>query len=469
MQSEEFDKKIREAASHHHPPYDEKAWGKMHKLLDKHLPEKKDDRRRFLFFLLLFFLTGTGILLLMGKQTKQISGPVSQQKIEKNIIQKKDEKIKEEGDNRKQNDELIQPDKRLPGVINDENKLTNPDKTGNKVTERNFKSSEGVKSLFQPPDNKNAFASGLGNKKRAEINSVEKNYPNYNQQKKSLITEQPKDNQQVSINKNEVPAVQYNNSNQLPSQPATETKEELALVNKSLNADTGSLTSGIENDLKKQDKKQPAKKTKSNRRNFFFISLSAAPDISYTKGGSLGTTRLISGISLGYTFKNRVSVRTGFFSGRKVYGASPDAYNPPAIFWNYYPYLEKVDANCKVFEIPILASYHFGNTGRQHWFVSGGLSSLIMKQEDYHYTYKYTPTGDTYYRDWSVKNQNKHLFSVATISAGYQKNISKSITFTAEPYLKLPLEGVGYGKVKLKSTGVLFSFSIIPFHQKKNL
>jgi len=38
---------------------------------------------------------------------------------------------------------------------------------------------------------------------------------------------------------------------------------------------------------------------------------------------------------------------------------------------------------------------------------------------------------------------------------------------TAEPYLKLPLGGVGYGKVKLNSTGILFSVSVKPFEQKK--
>ena len=54
MQSEDFDKKIKEAAEHHHPAYDEKAWDKMEKKLDKHMPTEKDDRRRVFFFLLLF-------------------------------------------------------------------------------------------------------------------------------------------------------------------------------------------------------------------------------------------------------------------------------------------------------------------------------------------------------------------------------------------------------------------------------
>ena len=48
---------IRDAAENHHPAYNDKAWDKMEKLLDKHLPEEKD-RKRPLFFLLLFLLLG---------------------------------------------------------------------------------------------------------------------------------------------------------------------------------------------------------------------------------------------------------------------------------------------------------------------------------------------------------------------------------------------------------------------------
>ena len=36
-----------------------------------------------------------------------------------------------------------------------------------------------------------------------------------------------------------------------------------------------------------------------------------------------------------------------------------------------------------------------------------------------------------------------------------------------EPYVKLPLTGIGYGKVKLNSGGILFSIGIKPFAAKK--
>ena len=210
-----------------------------------------------------------------------------------------------------------------------------------------------------------------------------------------------------------------------------------------------------------KDKKQKSKKTNS-----FFISLSASPDISAAGGGEYGKMKLLAGAGLGFTFKDRLTIRSGFYSGRKIYSASPDAYNPPASFWANYPYLQKVDADCKVYEIPLLLSYNFENSAKQHWIVSTGISSYLMKRETYNYFYKYTPTGPIHTRQWTITDQNKHLFSVLTFSGGYQRNISKHFFVSAEPYVKIPLTGVGFGKVKLNSAGIQFTIGLKPFGRK---
>ena len=69
MQDEEIDIIIREAASQHHPAYDDKAWGKMGQLLDKNLPLKKE-RRRWILFLLLFLMLDASIFLVIVKSWK---------------------------------------------------------------------------------------------------------------------------------------------------------------------------------------------------------------------------------------------------------------------------------------------------------------------------------------------------------------------------------------------------------------
>src|ERR1700712_4441531 len=79
MQFEDFDKKIKEAAEHHHPAYDENAWTKMETLLDEHLPVKKDDRRRFVFLLLFLFLIGSGAFLLFLYENIKSRGVAKEQ------------------------------------------------------------------------------------------------------------------------------------------------------------------------------------------------------------------------------------------------------------------------------------------------------------------------------------------------------------------------------------------------------
>ena len=41
MQFDKFEHKVKEAAEQHHPNYDETAWAKMEKLLDREMPQKK--------------------------------------------------------------------------------------------------------------------------------------------------------------------------------------------------------------------------------------------------------------------------------------------------------------------------------------------------------------------------------------------------------------------------------------------
>ncbi len=179
-----------------------------------------------------------------------------------------------------------------------------------------------------------------------------------------------------------------------------------------------------------------------------------------------GKTKLAVAVGLSYSFARKFSVRTGFYTALKVYSAEPYEYNPPANFWNYYPNLDKVDANCRVYEIPLILGYTFSETAKNKWFTSAGLSSVIMKRETYDYYYK-NQAGQNVKRSYTFNNENKHFFSSLRLSAGLQRNISNRISFTAEPYVNIPVSGIGYGKVKLNSAGILLSIAVKPFSRSK--
>ncbi len=150
------------------------------------------------------------------------------------------------------------------------------------------------------------------------------------------------------------------------------------------------------------------------------------------------------------------------FISKKIYSATPAQYNLPAA---NYSYLEKINANCNVIDIPLNIDYYFDQKGKHNWFVSTGLSSYLMKKESYDYVYK-TPGGQVYNKDWTIKNQNKHFFSILNLSAAYQYFLNQRFTLAVQPYVDLPLTGIGAGKVKLNSGGILFTVKVKPFLEK---
>ncbi len=331
MLSEEFDKKIIEAADRHYPAYNEKAWTKMEKLLDEHLPQEKDDRRRILFFLLLFLLLGGGAWLFFGQSRngKKQEIPVAARSAENpggNTVVIPDQKrtvhditgpTAEVNNNHVAgNTNLKNNTDHLPSYTKNkrplhivENKNANPGRTSpmNKtvqVTPEITKKDDAVKTgnpLIPSPKPVEVIA---GNEK---VN----NHP---------IAAKEEDK------KDKVPAVANNNVN---TKPTDNVKEETVAV--------------AQNDVSKKTK------TRSKKTSSFFISLSAGPDVSTAGTSSPGKMKLVSGGGLGYTYKNRVTLRAGFYNARKIYTASPSDYHPPAYFFSYFPNLQKLDPDLRVY------------------------------------------------------------------------------------------------------------------------
>ena len=462
MQSEEFDNKVKEAAENHHPAYDEKAWAGMEKLLNKHLPQENDGRKRFIFFLFLFLLLGGGAVWLFSNKPW---------KGNKQVIAAKTTIQKPTGDN------LPPVSSNMEKPREDNNKLNKEEIAGisvpdNGKTITNPSLPDQTVALLNPvnkKDNQNNMlvTTGATNKKIKTVQPVlgfnNKPLP----AEKSIKTDWNDNSRVDAVSTNATVAISVPDQINIKNDVVADKNVSIVTTNtKPIVKDpTSKENTDKENTSLVQNPTEKKEKVKSKKGNSFFFTLSAGPDVSGTGGDKLGKTKLLAGGGLGYTFKDRLTIRSGFYSGRKIYTSSPGSYHPPASFWNYYPNLEKVEADCKVYEIPLSLSYNFGHSSKQNWFVSAGISSYLMKKETYNYFYKYTAGGPTIQRKWTIKDENKHYFSILTLSGGYQKNIGKSFSIMVEPYFKLPLSGVGFGKVKLNSGGVLFTLSFKPLLQ----
>lgn len=183
------------------------------------------------------------------------------------------------------------------------------------------------------------------------------------------------------------------------------------------------------------------------------IGITAGPDWSSVAARGWGTG-VGGGLTLGYRLNNRWALSTAVLVDKKIYNASPADYNPLDNSWRNYN-VQHIDANCIVVDVPINVSYTAWSDQDHRILVTTGLSSLWMDKEEYTYHYK-TTGGDPEHWSEELYGKNYHPFSIVNLSAGYQRSW-KHISFEVAPYVKIPLHGIGYGRVKLLSTGVHFT------------
>ncbi|WP_460676362.1 hypothetical protein [Hymenobacter coalescens] len=181
----------------------------------------------------------------------------------------------------------------------------------------------------------------------------------------------------------------------------------------------------------------------------FFVTALYAPELSTVRRAGYTRPGRNLGVQAEYRLNARLRLNVGLISSVKHYQARGRdyqwAYTPP------YP-VEHVEAVCRITDVPVNLRLDAWQSRRGQLFVSGGLSSLLMRDEQYEYDYTYY--GTYYSQTWRVKKGGNHLFSVLNLSAGYEWQLTPHWGVQAEPYLKLPLGGVGAGKVRLSSSGI---------------
>jgi len=220
--------------------------------------------------------------------------------------------------------------------------------------------------------------------------------------------------------------------------------------------------------VKKEEEEKPGKpeekKKDSNKQSYKGWYLLAA------SGADAGSTKLLSfsnsnvtpkyGVGIGYRFNKRWSVQTGFYAANKKYVAAPGDYkikpNSPMSAYQ----IEKIQAACLVYEIPVTVRYDIVNRPAFIFYVTASAESYIIQKEKYNCSYWYYD--NIYQQEWKYSG-NRHLFSTAMFSVGIEKPLSSKFSLLAEPSVSIPLSGVGDGKINLYSASALLGIKYYPF------
>ena len=197
---------------------------------------------------------------------------------------------------------------------------------------------------------------------------------------------------------------------------------------------------------------------RENNNSRLSLGLAVSPDINSVSGFTTGKIGQSLGLNANYRISPKLSISSGIAYSIKLYSAKPEQYEAPWAYSNAAKYAESIDADCRVLDVPVNLNYSLARSSKQTMFVSAGLSSYFMLKEKYTMIAGRSQTGYPSYpnRKYEYTQKNRHLFSVLNLSAGISKPLNRQTSLVIEPYARLPITGIGEGKVNLKSAGLNF-------------
>jgi hypothetical protein len=442
--------------------FDEVAWKKMEALLTKDddrimppfsLNKKYFQKKRWLLLFLCLSI-GAGLTILLTK--KENITPLANNYNQNNLV------ILERINTKKQQFNVIEKDQTEKSVF----EHIQQDSNGEKVSIQNKKSPTKESNFYinSIEDNSSPV---LKNEKNADYHKIGNTIP---------VVDVPANSSPKSMNS------KTKKRKQTPHFPSESTAEPFSFENKKKKG-VKKEDASISNDISttKLDKVDTSFTIKNDTAIIITTAITPKPNNKKKKkfisnftfsaigGADLNTvqfkeTRGLSfnyGVGINYNITKKLTATVQFYKAQKNYATDKNGYIAPAGSTLLTVDSLLVNASCSIYDIPLTLKYSFKDNTKNTYFVTIGLSSYIMKKEAYDFSYY--QQGQYKTRQRTIENQNKHNLASLNFSFGYQHWLSKKWSLGIEPYIKMPIKGIGVGKVNLISTGAFINLTIKPW------
>ncbi|GAB4091112.1 porin family protein [Flaviaesturariibacter terrae] len=190
-----------------------------------------------------------------------------------------------------------------------------------------------------------------------------------------------------------------------------------------------------------------------------YAGVVAGAGITTVKGQKVEAPGYDLGVAIGFQAGRHLAVEAQLLWSRKHYYSSGVYVGKSPGYMPQYSSIKSVDGDCRMFEIPVVLRYDFHLRQRGSWFASAGVSSYLMKREEYGYVLHYGMTNYDGYHDTTFRNASRDWAAVLQLSAGYRLALPRSYSLRFEPYVQVPLRNAGAGSLPLTSAGLRLLFS----------
>ncbi len=484
IDNDDLDDLFRRAAEDYPLRTNSSDWSKIARELDEgendasfiippvYTGEEKNKRRRVLLLLLLLPLLGVGYFLYNSQGSSSIKNiaATSANNTKNNIEQKR--ATEQNSINTTDNDKIVDEKNNVhkPAIINkvaDKKDLKNNnasvDKTSNKKSNKEVLiQDKAVINKRSKNEIKRLNGKKAGHNNSTKNNLAINNVTDKHKKTKSVFEKIFEKNYSSSTENNNLLVETVNNKSAANTDEQRVSGFNIVAVgdknitspdinNKNLSSSVASFIKTDSNDANKK------KKTAIRKEPAFYAGAIFSPDLSTIKFQKIKGTGYTLGILLGYNISNRIAIETGVYYDYKKYYSEGEYFDSKkAGGLISYVHLLNLTGDCRMIEVPLNFRYNLSATEKIKWLATAGLSTYFMFKEGYTYNYLYY--GAPAQKFVSYNNSSRNLCSILNFSAGYEHKLGNIGKVRIEPFVRIPLAGMGTGSLPIMSAGLNLGF-----------
>jgi Outer membrane protein beta-barrel domain len=252
-------------------------------------------------------------------------------------------------------------------------------------------------------------------------------------------------------------------NNQPGNTKKAEANTKVKIINPQPDSDEIEIAKNKKDDIDQTDKKKELtvtetktadktdKKNKSKYKPRIYYGIAAGVELNEVKGQSMTKAGLNVGAMLGLQINQKTAIETGVQVSQKKYYSEGKHFKPKAGSMPANMYVNSLQSSSTIIEIPVSVKYNFSKK-KNTLYAKAGVSSYIMTKESN--KYQAVVSGQQQEINSTYKANKAYLASEIRISAGYQHTAGKKLNIRVEPYIQIPLKGIGIGTMPVTSTGL---------------
>jgi hypothetical protein len=191
----------------------------------------------------------------------------------------------------------------------------------------------------------------------------------------------------------------------------------------------------------------------------FYYGLIGGLHMNAIKDEGFKKTGFDIGLLGGYRFSPEVSIESGILFARKYYWTSGKNFDMSGMGSSMPSGMDmlEVHGSSQIIEIPLHVRYDFAHKKAHRFYSLAGFSSYILTEENNQYDYMLNGTQGK--MSGSYEQNQSYFASCIDFALGYEKNLGYKTRLRIEPYIQLPVDGIGVGHLLVKSAGLRFGIT----------